>query len=70
MLKSLTSARRSGLLALPLLLTLGFAAQAQEVEVTSGLIFTPVFYVLCRRLAGLAPGEDAVSRVADATPAE
>jgi hypothetical protein len=38
MLKSLTSARRSGLLALPLLLTLGFAAQAQEVEVTSGLI--------------------------------
>ena len=38
MLKSFTSARRSGLLALPLLLTLCFAAQAQEVEVTSGLI--------------------------------
>jgi hypothetical protein len=29
---------RSGLLILPLLLTLCFAAQAQEVEVTSGLI--------------------------------
>ena len=38
MLKSFTSARRSGLLALPLLLTLCFAAHAQEVEVTSGLI--------------------------------
>ena len=38
MLKSFSSARRSGLLALPLLLTLCFAAHAQEVEVTSGLI--------------------------------
>jgi hypothetical protein len=36
--KSSMLAWRSGLLALPLLLTLGLAAQAQEVEVTSGLI--------------------------------
>jgi hypothetical protein len=36
--KSFTRARRSGLLALPFLLTLGLGAQAQEVEVTSGLI--------------------------------
>jgi hypothetical protein len=36
--KSLKSARRGGLLALPLLLMLCFAAQAQAVEVTSGLI--------------------------------
>jgi hypothetical protein len=38
MLKSFTSARRSGLLVLPFLLTLCFGAHAQEVEVTSGLI--------------------------------
>jgi hypothetical protein len=36
--KPVTSARRSGLLVLPLLLALGFVAHAQEVEVASGLI--------------------------------
>jgi multidrug efflux pump subunit AcrB len=34
-----------------------------------GLIFTPVFYVLCRRLAGLA-WHGTPARATDATPAE
>jgi hydrophobe/amphiphile efflux-1 (HAE1) family protein len=49
---------------------LGTAVFAGMIGVTLfGLIFTPVFYVLCRKLAGLTwRGADA--RVADATPAE
>jgi hypothetical protein len=39
-----------------------------------GLIFTPAFYVLCRRLAGLGAmgwtGQRADAQVRDATPAE
>jgi multidrug efflux pump subunit AcrB len=52
---------------------LGTAVFAGMIGVTLfGLIFTPVFYVLCRRLAGLgATGEaGGDARVADATPAE
>ena len=54
---------------------LGTAVFAGMIGVTLfGLIFTPVFYVLCRRLAelgaisGARQGADA--RVVDATPAE
>ena len=54
---------------------LGTAVFAGMIGVTLfGLIFTPVFYVLCRRLAELgakgATGQGADARVADATPAE
>jgi multidrug efflux pump subunit AcrB len=55
---------------------LGTAVFAGMIGVTVfGLIFTPVFYVLCRRLAevgaagGARPSEDA-PRVEHATPAE
>jgi hydrophobe/amphiphile efflux-1 (HAE1) family protein len=51
---------------------LGTAVFAGMIGVTVfGLIFTPVFYVLCRRLAqlGARPGAR-VPRVEDATPAE
>ena len=54
---------------------LGTAVFAGMIGVTLfGLIFTPVFYVLCRKLAELGAkgtaGEGADARVADATPAE
>src|SRR6202035_2219902 len=52
--------------------TLGTAVFAGMIGVTVfGLIFTPVFYVLCRRLAqlGTRQGVD-VRRLEDATPAE
>ena len=49
---------------------LGTAVFAGMIGVTLfGLIFTPVFYVLCRKLAGLT-WRRADARVADATPAE
>ena len=49
---------------------LGTAVFAGMIGVTLfGLIFTPVFYVLCRKLAGLFAGRGAVPAV-HATPAE
>jgi hydrophobe/amphiphile efflux-1 (HAE1) family protein len=50
---------------------LGTAVFAGMIGVTLfGLVFTPVFYVLCRRLAKLRVGQGADARVAAATPAE
>ena len=50
---------------------LGTAVFAGMIGVTLfGLIFTPVFYVLCRRLAELGARRRVDPRVADATPAE
>ena len=50
---------------------LGTAVFAGMIGVTLfGLIFTPAFYVLSRRLAGLFGRQGSVARVADATPAE
>jgi multidrug efflux pump subunit AcrB len=50
---------------------LGTAVFAGMIGVTLfGLIFTPVFYVLARRLAGLFAGQGAIVPAASATPAE
>ena len=50
---------------------LGTAVFAGMIGVTLfGLIFTPVFYVLCRGLAGLFTGRSAVVPAVNATPAE
>jgi hydrophobe/amphiphile efflux-1 (HAE1) family protein len=50
---------------------LGTAVFAGMIGVTAfGLIFTPAFYVLCRRLAGGWARQGTAAPVADATPAE